>query len=174
MRIRIEIKTGYNEYSCWTWTQKDQQEAEEEEKALAQQLIDAEEDNRQEIASELIEWAKQESGMIPEAYFSSIEVSYLDGEHQDQDIRPDEEVSNDNQSIQDYYQEEWHDPNAEAVVLRDNQMKRGLWIGEVETNKPFNINYLSISKGEISYGIQTLEYVDGGEGNYTDYFWRID
>lgn len=187
MRIRIEITTGYNEYSCWTWTKKDQQEAEEEEKALAQRFIDAEEDDRQEIAYELIEWAKHESGIIPEASFGCIEVSYPDPRHDHlddeppSDEKPDveeyycpEEVSNDNKSIQDYYEEEWHDPNAEAVVLRDNQMKRGLWIGVVETNKPFNINYLSISKGEISYGIETLEYVDGGEGNYTDYFYRTD
>ena len=174
MRIRIEISTGYNEYSCWTWTKKDQEEAEEEEKALAQQIIDAEDDDRQEIAYELIEYAQHESGILPEPYFRSIEVSYPDGEHQDQDIAPDEEVSNDQKSIEDYYQKEWDDPNAEAVVLRDNHMKRGLWIGEVETNKPFNITYLSVIKGEITYGTTPIEYDNGGEGNYTDYFWRID
>ena len=82
----------------------------------------------------------------------------------------DQEVENNNdKSITELYEKEIDDIDANRVViLKDEQWKRGLWEVQVETNKPFNINFFSVMDGEITYGMHTLENVDGGEGNYSD------
>ena len=174
MRIKIEIVTGYSTYSSLTWTKEDQAQypihpeyQHEYDQKYFQQMQDirkADDDDKDGIAYDmLMEWSCQDCMMI-HPYFSSIEVTYPDGEHQDEEIRPDDEVSNNWKDLSEFYQDKINDPNNMVVILRADHMKRGYYNEEIESDKPFNINYLSVTDGEISYGMHTIEYLDGGEG----------
>ena len=173
MRIKIDIVTGYSNYSSLTWTKEDQEQhatdpdfQNEDDQKYAKQMEEirkADDDDKDGIAYDLIICAGGDCMMI-EPYFSRIEVSYPDGEHDDEEIRPDDEVSNNWKDLSEYYQQKITDPKNLVVILRADHMKRGLFGAEIESNKPFNINYLSVMDGEITYGTDTIDYVDGGEG----------
>lgn len=172
MKIKIEIVTGAYTYHCWTWKKESEETASETERELAQKFIEADEDDRQEIAYELRDYAQQVDE-FPEPYFSSVEVSYPDGEHQNEDIQPDDAVDNDIQDIHDHFIKEWRDRTNKIVLLIDDQWKRRSYEAEVNSKTPFNVHALSVVNGSITYGTDEVEYVDGGEGNATDYFWRV-
>ena len=100
--------------------------------------------------------------MMIDPYFIRIEVSYPDGEHQDEEIRPDDDVSNDWKDISEFYDDQIKDPKIGGdPPCRPHET--GYFCSEIETDKPFNINYLSVTDGEIPYGMHTIEYSDGGE-----------
>ena len=169
MKMLIEVVTSYNTYTCFKWDKETEEHSHESTKEQIQRIIDADEDDVEEIAREFImDWGADH--MIPEAWFHSIEVHYPDGEHPNESISVDQEVENNNdKSITELYEKEIDDIDANRVViLKDEQWKRGLWEVQVETDKPFNINFFSVMDGEITYGMHTLENVDGGEGNYSD------
>lgn len=175
MRIKIEIVTGYSTYSSMSWTKEDQDQhatdpdfQNEDDQKYAKQMEEirqAEDDDKNGIAYDILSsgWSCQDCMMI-EPYFSRIEVSYPDGEHKDEDIRPDDEVSNNWKDLSEFYEDKIIDPKNLVLILRADHMKRGLFGAEVESDKPFNINYLSVMDGEITYGTHPVEYVDGGEG----------
>lgn len=102
--------------------------------------------------------------MMIEPYFSSVEVSYPDTTRASKDIRPIDEVSNDWKDLGEFYEDKINDPQNLVVILRADHMKRGLFSAEIESNRPFKMNYLSVTNGEILYGVHPVEYVDGGEG----------
>ena len=172
MKIKIDITTCWNTYSIFVWDKETQSRATDELRQLVTRFLE-EPDAREEIAYELMNGWEQEGPMLPHPYFSNIEVEYPDGEHPDEDIRPTDEVENNEKDIHAYYEEELesHHP---LVILQDNQMKRGHWEAEVESRKPFNINYLSVIDGVITYGSETLEFSGDGEGNYSERFWQIN
>ena len=172
MRIKIDIVTGYSTYRSLSWTKEDQQQhatdpdfQNEDDQKYAKQMeeILQADDDKDGIAYDLLIGAGGDCMMI-EPYFSHIEVSYPDGEHEDEEIRPDDEVSNNWKDLSEYYQQKITDPKNLVLILRADHMKRGLFGAEIESNKPFNINYLSVMDGEITYGTDTIDYVDGGEG----------
>jgi hypothetical protein len=174
MRIKIEIVTGYSTYSSMSWTKEDQDQhatdpdfQNEDDQKYAKQMEEirqAEDDDKNGIAYDLMIGGSCQDCMMIEPYFSRIEVSYPDGEHKDEDIRPDDEVSNNWKDLSEFYEDKIIDPKNLVLILRADHMKRGLFGAEVESDKPFNINYLSVMDGEITYGTHPVEYVDGGEG----------
>ena len=173
MKIKIEIVAGYSNYASFTWTKEDQEkygihpdfknEWDLELLKQVNELREADEDDKDGIAYDLIIGAGGDCMMI-EPYFSRIEVSYPDGEHEDEEIRPDDEVSNNWKDLSEFYEDKINDPKNLVLILRADHMKRGLFGAEIESDKPFNINYLSVMDGEITYGTDTIDYVDGGEG----------
>ena len=172
MRIKIEITTGSYCYHCWTWNQESEKTSSQTERELAQKFIDADEDERQNLAYELLEYAQQ-TEEFPEPYFSSIEISYPDGDHQDETIRMTEPVDNNVPVIHDYYRKERRDKTNKIVLLIDEQWKHRLYEAEVNSKEPFNVHALSVVNGSITYGIDEIEYVDGGEENATDCYWQV-
>ena len=172
VKLIIEITTYYNEYSSFVWDNETKDRADDELKELVQRFIE-EEDERDTIAYEIMSDWKNSGLMLPGPYFDSIDVSYPDGEFPNEYIRPEEEIENNHKnSIEDYYQKELNGRH-KVVILQDSQMKRGCWKAEIETDKPFNINFLSITDETITYGFHEIEYDEGGEGNYTDNFWEV-
>lgn len=173
MRINIEIVTGYSTYRSLSWTKEDQQQhatdpdfQNEDDQKYAKQMEEirkADYEDKEGLSYDLIIGAGNDCMMI-EPYFSRIEVSYPDGEHEDEEIRPDDEVSNNWKDLSEYYHHKITDPKNLVLILRADHMKRGLFGAEIESDKPFNINYLSVMDGEITYGTDTIDYVDGGEG----------
>jgi hypothetical protein len=174
MRINIEIVTGFSNYSSLTWTKEDQEqypthpdyqhEDDQEYFKQIQEIRKADDDDKNGIAYDmLMEWSCQDCMMI-EPYFRSIEVSYPDGTRASKDIRPKDEVSNDWKDLGEFYADKINDPQNLVVILRADHMKRGLFSAEIESPRPFSMNYLSVTNGEITYGTHTVEYVDGGEG----------
>lgn len=173
MRINIRIVAGFSNYSSLTWTKEDQEQyatdpdfQNEDDQKFSQQMEEirkADDDDKDGIAYDLLMGAGGDCMMI-EPYFSGIEVSYPDGEHEDEDIRPDDEVSNNWKDLSEFYEDKINDPKNLVVILRADHMKRGAFGAEIESDKPFNINYLSVMDGEITYGSHSIEYVDGGEG----------
>ena len=175
MKIKIEIVTGYSTYSSLIWTKEDQEQypthpdyQHEDDQEYFKQLQEIRKapdyDDKESIAYDLLMGGGSQDCMMIEPYFSRIEVSYPDGEHQDEEIRPDDEVSNNWLDLSDFYEGKINDPNNLVVILRADHMKRGYFSAEIESDKPFNINYLSVMDQEISYGMHTIEYEDGGEG----------
>jgi 2-oxoglutarate dehydrogenase complex dehydrogenase (E1) component-like enzyme len=111
-------------------------------------------------------WTKENQEQYPTHpdYQHEDDQEYFKQIHQDEEIRPDDEVSNNWKDLSEFYQDKINDPNNMVVILRADHMKRGYYNAEIESDKPFNINYLSVTDGEISYGMHTIEYLDGGEG----------
>ena len=174
MKMLIEDTTSYNNFTCFKWDKKTEEGAHDSTKEQVQRFIDADEDEAEEIAREIITDYGNDH-MFPQAWFSRIEVHYPDGEHPSESIYVDQEVENNNKSITYFYEKEIEEIDANRIViLKDDEWKRGLWEVQVETNKPFNIYYLSVMDGEITYGLDTLEYVDGGEGNYSEIYYYTD
>ena len=175
MRMIIEIVTAWSTYSNFTWTKEDQKnygthpdyQSDDQMELLKQvtQIRNSKDyDEKESIAYDIVVGGSYGDYMMVEPYFSSIEVFYPDGEQNAENIRPDEEISNDWKGLDDFYADKIADPENLVVITRADHMKRGLWKGNIETDKEFNINYLSMSDGEITYGTQTIEYADGGEG----------
>jgi hypothetical protein len=172
IKMKVRITTYLNYFNCWYWNEEVKKDASEEEKEYAQMFIDAEDEGEKaEIARDLIEYA-QLTETLCGSYFNDIEVEYPNGELPNEDITPDDCVDNNDKDISEYYEEQWEDSSNTAVILKDDQYKRSTWILEIDTDKPFNINYLSVMDGVITYGTHQFEYEDGGEGSYTDYAWR--
>ena len=175
MRMIIEITTGFSNYSLFTWTKEDQKnygthpdyQSDYEMELLKQvtQIRNSKDyDEKESIAYDIVVGWSYGNYMMVEPYFSRIEVYYPDGEQNAETIRPYEEISNDLKGLDDFYADKIADPENLVVITRADHMKRGLWTGNIETDKEFNINFLSMSDGEITYGTQTIEYADGGEG----------
>ena len=167
MRIKITISTAFNEYSCFTWTKEKEENASDELKDLVEQFRKATRDESDEIA-EQITGNYGEQQIDPEAGFRTIYIEYPDGEHEDDVISSPDEVENDNNR---FYQKRMNDPANILCICRIDQYKHGGWEGIVETKQPFNINYLSIMNGEISYGMDTLENMGEGDHNFTEFYY---
>ena len=174
MKIKIEIVASYSNYSRFTWTKEDQQNygnhpnfKNEWDMELLKQvnaLREADEDDKDGIAYDIMIGGSNQDCMMIHPYFSAIEVSYPDSTRAGKDIRPIDEVSNDWKDLGEFYEDTINDPQNLVVILRADHMKRGLFSAEIESDKPFKMNYLSVTNGEIFYGVHPVEYVDGGEG----------
>ena len=94
MRIKIEIVTGYSNYSSLSWTKEDQEQyatdpdfQNEDDQKYAKQMEKirkADDDDKDGIAYDLMIGGSCQDCMMIEPYFSRIEVSYPDGEHEDE------------------------------------------------------------------------------------------
>lgn len=167
MRIKITISTSFNEYSCFTWTKEKEEIASDELKDLVDRFQKAEGDEQDEIA-EQITGNYGEQQIDPEAGFRTIYIEYPDGEHEGDVISCPDEVENDNNR---FYQKRMNDSANILCICRIVQYKHGGWEGIVETKQPFNINYLSVMNGEISYGMDTLENMGEGDHNFTEFYY---
>ena len=174
MRIKIEIVAGFSTYSSLIWTKENQEQYpthpdyqhEDDQKYFnqIQEIRKADDDEKDGIAYDLLMGGSCQDCMMIEPYFSSVEVSYPDTTRASKDIRPIDEVSNDWKDLGEFYEDKINDPQNLVVILRADHMKRGLFSAEIESDRPFKMNYLSVTNGEIFYGVHPVEYVDGGEG----------
>jgi|TARA_Y100000289_G_C3837689_1_gene106904 hypothetical protein len=166
MKIKIEISTAWNAYSCFCWTKEQEDNASDELKDLVQRFKQTSGTEQDGIANEITEWG--EDHIDPEPSFGSIYVTYPDGEHEDEVINRPEEVENDHGQ---WIEKKIEDPSNRLVIYKITQWKRGGFVATVETKQPFNINFLSVANGEISYGMHTLENTGDGEANFTEFFY---
>jgi len=174
MKIKIEIVAGFSTYSSLIWTKENQEqypthpvyqhEEDQEYFNQIQEIRKADDDEKDGIAYDLLMGGSFQDCMMIEPYFSIVEVSYPDTTRASKDIRPIDEVSNDWKDLGEFYEDKINDPQNLVVILRADHMKRGLFSAEIESDKPFKMNYLSVTNGEIFYGVHPVEYVDGGEG----------
>jgi len=167
MRIKITISTAFNEYSCFTWSKEKEENASDELKDLVDRFRKATRDESDEIAEQITSnYGEQQ--IDPEAGFRTIYIEYPDGEHEDDVISSPDEVENDNHR---FYQKRMNDPANSMGICKVVQYKHGAWEGVVNSKQPFNINFLSVMNGEITYGCDTLENMGEGDHNFTEYYY---
>jgi hypothetical protein len=167
MKIKIMISTSFNEYSCFTWTKEKEENATDELKDLVDRFQKAEGEDQEEIAEQITS-NYGEDQIDPESGFGTIDIEYPDGEHEGDLISRPDEVENDNCQ---FYQKKMNDPANILSICKVEQYKHGGWEGIVESKHPFNINYLSVMNGEITYGMDNLENMGGGDHNFTEFYY---
>ena len=161
MKIWITIRVQHCAYSFFCWdeeTKKDYAEHEELKELINKFINASSEDERNEVSLELLDYGVNDGAI---GYIDGIEVEYP-GE----DI-PDETHTGDIdgfkfKTIEDCFGDKMDLDLCDFYICKENYSKKGCLVLEKESDKPFDINYLSMTDGVITYGMDLVEVEDYG------------
>lgn len=161
MKINITLQAQHCDYSFFCWDEETKKEyAEHEElKELINKFINAsDEDERDEVSLELLDYGINDGAI---GYIDGIEVEYPGEEFPDETHT--EEIDGFKlKTIEDCFGDKMDLDLCDFYICKENYSKKGCLVLEKESDKPFDINYLSMTDGVITYGMDELEREDYG------------
>ncbi|QNJ14554.1 hypothetical protein SynA18461_01918 [Synechococcus sp. A18-46.1] len=172
MKIKITLSAQFCNYSFFCWDKQTKQDSEEYEelKELINKFIDAsDEEEREEIVSDILEYGDNESAI---GYIEGIEVEYPGEEYPDETHA--EEIDGFRlKEIDDFFGSKMDLDLCDFYICKEEYSKKGYLVLETESDKPFNINYLSMNGDVITYGMDELEWEDYGRGYDSSFYIRV-
>ena len=104
-------------------------------------------------------------------YIDGIEVEYPGEEYPDETHT--EEIDGFKfTSIEDCFGDKMDLDACDFYICKEEYSKKGYLVLKTESEKPFNINYLSMNGGVITYGMEELEWEDCGRDT-TRFYVRV-